>query len=321
MNTSVLKTLRIMTTVLVGLAILFAFFVSAIKIFGFQIYGVLTGSMEPSYPRGSLLYIREVDPDALRIGDVITFSVSPNVMATHRIVDIVADEQTPTYYRFQTKGDANQSVDTALVEPRKIVGKVSFAIPVIGYVAHYVQEPPGLYVAILVSLVLIILVILTDHGTNQKWRKLRETKSFDTSPTVLNEPCRMSMPANHHMQQVNPVWPQQTLHAVPSPAYVQHHSGVPPIQQATVCVNREPTPPVNVAVFPAGQYNPAMRYPAQPQRVARGNPETIPLASVHRPNVYPTPVVKPISYEQALQTAKYSSANGEHRRRRSTMSV
>ena len=98
MNTSVQKTLRIMTTVLVGLAILFAFCVSAIKIFGFQIYGVLTGSMEPSYPRGSLLYIREVDPDALRIGDVITFSVSPNVMATHRIVDIVADEQKTDLY-------------------------------------------------------------------------------------------------------------------------------------------------------------------------------------------------------------------------------
>lgn len=163
-----MKTLRSLTSILVCLAILFAFFLSMIKVFGFEIYGVLTGSMNPAIPSGSMIYIRDAEPERLRIGDVITYSVSPGMMATHRIVDIVEDETNPTLFRFQTKGDANPAVDAVLVEPKKIVGKVAFSIPFLGSVAHYIQKPPGIFVAIGISLVLVALVLLTDTATAEK---------------------------------------------------------------------------------------------------------------------------------------------------------
>ena len=96
MNHQTKVILRTVTTVMVCLAIVFAFLISAIRIFGLDIYGVLTGSMEPTYPVGSLIYVKKVDPEELRVRDVITYSLTPNTVVTHRIVELVPDEKTPT---------------------------------------------------------------------------------------------------------------------------------------------------------------------------------------------------------------------------------
>lgn len=189
MDESKMKNLRSLTTVLVCIAVLFSFFVSIIQVFGFRVYGVLSGSMEPAYPTGSLIYVRNVDPDDLRIGDAITFSLSPNVIATHRIVGIVPDENNPSFRRFQTKGDANRSVDTSLVSPSNVIGKVAFSLPYLGKIADYIQKPPGLYVAILVSGVLIALVILTDSKASKKipfLNKKKEEQSMQAQPAAVS---------------------------------------------------------------------------------------------------------------------------------------
>ena len=67
MNQSTKALLRSLTTVLVCLAIVFAFLISGIRLFGFQVYGVLTGSMTPAYPVGSLIYVRETSPEDLKL--------------------------------------------------------------------------------------------------------------------------------------------------------------------------------------------------------------------------------------------------------------
>lgn len=215
---------------LVCLAIIFAFFISIIQVFGFKVYGVLTGSMEPAYPTGSLIYVRKVDPNDLVVGDVITFSLSPNVIATHRIVSIVPDENNPAYRRFQTKGDANKSVDASLVDPSAIIGRVSFCIPMLGDIANYIQKPPGTYVAILFSGILILFVFLTDAATNEKAsQKKQQAQSASAGgypnsqsgmpqqynpagyqmPPQQSQPMPDRYPAQQPMQQ--PVQPQQQM--------------------------------------------------------------------------------------------------------------
>lgn len=151
--------LKAMTTAMVVIAILFAFFISGIRILGFQVFGVLTGSMEPAYPTGSLVYVKSVEPSTLRVNDVITFSLSPNVIATHRIVEVV-EENGVTKYR--TKGDANAVVDASLVGAGNIIGKVVFSVPYMGDIANYIQNPPGTYVAIAVSVAMIAFVFISD---------------------------------------------------------------------------------------------------------------------------------------------------------------
>ena len=162
MSTKTIRFLKTLSTALVIAAMLFAFLIAGIRIFGVQVYGVLTGSMEPTHPTGSLIYVRRVDTSDLRVNDVITFSISPNVIATHRIVEVVPDETNPSVVRYRTKGDANNEVDASLVSASNVIGKVMFSIPQLGYIANYIQQPPGIYVAILVCGLMIAFVFYTD---------------------------------------------------------------------------------------------------------------------------------------------------------------
>ena len=177
MDTKTMRILKTLSTGLVILAIIFAFLIAGIRIFGIQVYGVLTGSMEPTHPTGSLIYVKRTDASDLRVNDVITFSISPNVIATHRIVEIVPDESNPTIVRYRTKGDANNDVDASLVSANNIIGKVMFSIPQLGYIASFIQQPPGIYVAILVCGLMIAFVFYTDSlEKKQKASFLRSGK-------------------------------------------------------------------------------------------------------------------------------------------------
>ena len=97
-------------------------------------YTVLTGSMEPTYPPGTLIVVKQEDPAALKAGDVITFQRESGKLAvvTHRIIEIrenVRGEKT-----FVTQGDANPSRDADPVVPEQIRGKLWYAVPYMGYV-------------------------------------------------------------------------------------------------------------------------------------------------------------------------------------------
>ena len=187
-NQQTKATLRTITTALVIVAIIFAFLISGLRLFGFQVYGVLSGSMEPSYPVGSLVYVKAVDPEDLKIRDVITYSVSPKTVVTHRIVEIVPDDNNPYIKRFRTKGDANNDVDAALVGAADIIGRVSFCIPHLGNVASYIQQPPGIYVAIVLGIVLVGLVVITDSATGEKNKEQNGNRQQNKDKPNINIP-------------------------------------------------------------------------------------------------------------------------------------
>ncbi len=150
------------TTVLVGLVLLLAIALVGVRLFGFQVYTVLSGSMEPTYHTGSLIYVHKVDYTELAQGDVITFMLSEDTIATHRIVGVVPDEEEEGVLRFRTKGDANAAEDGTLVHCKNVIGSPVFTIPYLGYVANMIQNPPGTYIAISLGAILLILVFLPD---------------------------------------------------------------------------------------------------------------------------------------------------------------
>ena len=179
------KTVRIMKTLSTGMvivAMVFAFLIAGIRIFGVQVYGVLTGSMEPTHPTGSLIYVKRVNASDLRVNDVITFSISPNVIATHRIVEIVPDETNPSLVRYRTKGDANKDVDASLVSANNIIGKVMFSIPKMGYIANFIQKPPGIYVTIFICGLTIAFVFYTDSLDNKQKSSNRQNAGRGYAP-------------------------------------------------------------------------------------------------------------------------------------------
>ncbi len=133
-----------------------------VRLAGIRTFTVLSGSMEPTYHVGSLIYVKKVDPTTIRPGQVITFMLDENTVATHRVVEVVPDEDDPSTLRFRTKGDANDAEDGSLVHYKNVIGTPVFTIPKLGYVANYIQHPPGLYVAISAGAVLLLLTFLPD---------------------------------------------------------------------------------------------------------------------------------------------------------------
>ena len=123
------------------------------KLMGYEEMAVLTGSMEPNYPVGSLIFVKEIDPDQLEVGDVITYRLDSDTVVTHRIVEIDKEAQVIT-----TKGDANSSNDGSPVPYSEIVGKAHFKIPYLGYVSMNIKTPKGI---ITICGVLIAIVLLT----------------------------------------------------------------------------------------------------------------------------------------------------------------
>ena len=151
------KVWNIVSTILVVLVVLFTVLLVGVRVFGIQVFSVLSGSMEPVYHTGDLIYVKQVDPEDVQVGDVITFVLPSETAATHRVVRIDAENQ-----RFYTKGDANEVEDAAPVHFKNLIGTPVFSIPLLGFIANYVQSPPGVYVAISVAAVLLILVFLPD---------------------------------------------------------------------------------------------------------------------------------------------------------------
>ncbi len=171
MKTTAKKIWNMVTTLLVAAVVLLAIALVGVRLFGLQVYTVLSGSMEPAYPVGALLYDKKVDPAQLRPGDVITFMLDEDTIVTHRIVEVVPDEEDPSVIRFRTKGDANAAEDGSLVHYKNVLGTPVFAIPKLGYFANFVQQPPGLYVAIAFGAVLVLLAFLPDLLGDDKKKK------------------------------------------------------------------------------------------------------------------------------------------------------
>lgn len=172
------KILNIITTILVSVVVVFAILLVGVRVIGLKPYVVLSGSMEPTYHVGSLIYVKNVDPHKLESGDVITFMLDEDTVATHRIVEVVPDDTDPSVVRFRTKGDANDAEDGALVHYRNVIGSPIFTIPKLGYVANYIQNPPGTYIAISAGALLLLLVFLPDlfDGEDGKRKKTKGTE-------------------------------------------------------------------------------------------------------------------------------------------------
>ena len=96
-------------------------------------------------------YVKEVEPETLQVGDVVTYRLDSDTMVTHRVVEIDPDAQTLT-----TQGDANSDPDGAITFDR-LVGKMDFYIPYLGYISLNIRTPIGI-MSICGALIFIILL-------------------------------------------------------------------------------------------------------------------------------------------------------------------
>lgn len=103
------------------------------RIAGATPYAVQTGSMQPTYPPGTLVVTRPVDNDEIGIGTPLTYQLESgeSTVVTHRVVGVRLGDDGKSW--FQTQGDANNAPDEDLVRPIQVRGEVWYDVPYLGY--------------------------------------------------------------------------------------------------------------------------------------------------------------------------------------------
>jgi signal peptidase len=182
MGKTVKKVWNTITITIVGIVVLMAIALVGVRLVGLRVYSVLSGSMEPTFHAGSLIYVKDADPYELQSGDIITFMLDEDTVATHRIAEVVPDESDSSVVRFRTKGDANEAEDGSLVHYKNVIGSPVFTIPQLGYVADYIQHPPGMYIAISAGAILLLLVFLPELFGREDRQKQEKKKGSVEQP-------------------------------------------------------------------------------------------------------------------------------------------
>lgn len=109
------------------------------RVSGSTPFTVLTSSMEPTYPPGTLIVVRSVDPKSLSIGSPITYQIRSGEpeLVTHRIV--ATRQSGAGELTFVTRGDNNGADDENPVQVGQIRGEVWYSVPYMGYVNNWLN--------------------------------------------------------------------------------------------------------------------------------------------------------------------------------------
>lgn len=151
---------------------------------GARPFTILTGSMEPRYPPGTLVVVRPVDPDDIAIGDVITYQLrsGESIVVTHRVVAV--QQGVDGERNFITQGDANNTPDESPVRPVQVVGRLWYAVPYIGWINSLVS---GSFRAWAIPIVAGGLVAYAVVLFVQAWRERRRRRAAAVDPAPAND--------------------------------------------------------------------------------------------------------------------------------------
>ena len=178
MITALRKFWQIVTLIFVAIAAILVILLAGTRLIGLTPYTVISGSMEPIYHVGSVIYVKDANPEAFKKGDIVTYRMDGTVV-THRINDVKIDSNTGGVC-YQTKGDANNMPDGPVLYPESIIGKPVFTIPILGYIADFVQKPPGTFLVIGICALLVFLSTLSELIFGEE--KIEKTDSESDKP-------------------------------------------------------------------------------------------------------------------------------------------
>lgn len=136
--------------------------------FGWKPFIVLSGSMETQIMTGDVVVVKKIDTKELKENDIVAFKDTDNIVITHRIIEIIKDENENTEYK--TKGDNNNDEDNGYVKPEQIEGIYKFRIGKLGNLALFVQTPVGMIICISIPLLMLLLLQWKESLNNNKMK-------------------------------------------------------------------------------------------------------------------------------------------------------
>jgi len=138
---------------------------------------VISRSMEPTLKVNDIIVVVGVDPDDIKIGDVIVFRnpTGGPVPIVHRVVDIIT---LPNGERgFITKGDNNNLNDPWTLTDEYIIGRVVFVIPQLGIVTRIFTSSPLMRYGLI--LLIVLAMIYLEYRDYLKKREEEELQIYD----------------------------------------------------------------------------------------------------------------------------------------------
>jgi signal peptidase len=159
---------------------------------GYESFVVRSGSMAPHLGVGDLTVVGAVRTEQLSIGDIVTYRNPnrPDVVVTHRLVDILRDDAGRL--TFQTKGDANDTIDHVAVESGAILGRVVYAVPWVGYVVDFAGRLEGKLVLIFFPMTLLALEKLPEIRRRQQ----QQQRAVESAPATLPRTASVTASGN-----------------------------------------------------------------------------------------------------------------------------
>ena len=146
------KICNIFSSVILVVLLVLSIAIVVPMLFGMKEMAVLSGSMEPNIPVGSIVYIdHDVDIAEVQPNDVVTYYLDSDTFVTHRVVSVDYESQT-----LVTKGDANEA-DDGTIQFSQYYGKVQAHIPYLGYISANIRTPVGIMTATVLIVVIILL--------------------------------------------------------------------------------------------------------------------------------------------------------------------
>lgn len=163
------KICNVLSTILLIVLAVGAAVILVPMLLGYKEMAVLSGSMEPTIPVGSLAYVKPVQAEELQPGDVCTYRLQDgSAFVTHRVMSVDAQAQT-----LVTKGDANET-DDGDVMFQQVYGKAEFHLPMLGHLIVNIKTPVGI-MGICGVLVVVILLnfipAIIEAGEKEKKQK------------------------------------------------------------------------------------------------------------------------------------------------------
>jgi signal peptidase len=148
------RVLDVALVLLIAAALAGVFFGRILPMLGPTTLVVRGPSMAPAIPLGALVVTTPVEAAALAVGDVVSIRVGPEqAVFTHRIVRVVARQGE---IWIETKGDANDTPDPAIIPASSVVGRVSLTMPALGYLVVLLSSLSG--VLLLIGLAGVLLL-------------------------------------------------------------------------------------------------------------------------------------------------------------------
>lgn len=219
------KAVEVISTVMLIVFVILVLLLVGVRLLGLEPHIVVSGSMEPEILTGSMVYVQRISPEEaidLKVGDTITYLVdAKGTKVTHKVYEVVGyaylkdqygelvldengapivakDDAGYPIVMYTTYGINNTNssdpsgytLDGSLgkgnLASSNVFGKPVFTIPYLGYLAHFVQNPPGRYLSLAICILLIIMTFM-GGSSKKKSESVKDREEKASNPSIENE--------------------------------------------------------------------------------------------------------------------------------------